>query len=114
VIAGERDAIVPPANALMLARHLPEARCHVLAGEDHMMLLDPDSRVHSLLRDFFSTPTLDRSAAWTDGVTVDDDVLRAALSNAPSVQPFRALNSIYRRWVTLPPVQRLAERLGLL
>jgi hypothetical protein len=79
-----------------------------------MMLLDPDSRAHSLLLDFFSSPTLDRSAAWTDGVVVDDDVLRGALRDAPGVQPFRALNSIYRRWVGLPPVQRLAERLGLL
>jgi pimeloyl-ACP methyl ester carboxylesterase len=114
VIAGEHDEIVPPANAVMLAHYLPEARCHVLAGEDHMLLLGPDSRVHSLLRDFFSTPTLDRSAAWTDGVTVDDDIFRAALRDAPSVQPFKALNSIYRRWVTLPPVLRLADRLGLL
>lgn len=114
VIAGEHDALVPAANALMLARHLPEARCHVLAGEDHMLLLDPGSSVHSLLVDFFSAPTLDRSAAWTDGVTVDDDMLAAAVRDAPSSQPFRALNAIYRRWITLPPVRRLGERLGLL
>jgi pimeloyl-ACP methyl ester carboxylesterase len=114
VIAGERDGLVPLANALLLARHLPNARCQVLAGEGHMMLLDPDSRAHSLLLDFFSSPTLDRSAAWTDGVVVDDHVLRGALRDAPGVQPFRALNSIYRRWVGLPPVQRLAERLGLM
>ena len=114
VIAGERDAIVPPANALMLARHLAHGRCHVLAGEDHMLLLDPDSRIHPLLLDFFSSPTLDRSAAWTDGVIVDDDLFREALRDAPSAQPFRTLNSIYRRWVGLPPVQRLAERLGLM
>ncbi|HTE61082.1 MAG TPA: alpha/beta fold hydrolase, partial [Solirubrobacteraceae bacterium] len=114
VIAGERDGLVPPANALMLARHLPDARCHVLAGEGHMLLLDADSKAHSLLLDFFSSPTLDRSAAWTDGVVVDDHVLRGALRDAPGVQPFRALNSIYRRWVGLTPVQRLADRLGLL
>ena len=114
VIAGERDRLVPPVNALLLARHLPCGRCHVLAGEGHLMLSDPDSSAHSLLVDFFSSPTLDRSAAWTDGVIVDDDVFRAALRDAPGVQPFRALNSIYRRWVGLPPVQRLAERLGLL
>jgi hypothetical protein len=29
------------------------------------------------------------------------------------VQPFRTLNSVYRRWVALAPVQRLADRLGL-
>ena len=114
VIGGERDGLVPVANTLMLARHLPHARCHVLAGEGHMMMLDRDSRAHSLLLDFFSSPTLDRCAAWTDGVVVDDDVLRAALRDAPGLQPFRALNSTYRRWVGLPPVRRLAERLGLL
>jgi pimeloyl-ACP methyl ester carboxylesterase len=114
VIAGERDGLVPLANSLMLARHLPHGRCHVLADEGHMMLLDPDSGAHALLLDFFSSPTLDRCAAWTDGVVVDDDVLRGALRDARGVQPFRALNSIYRGWVRLPPVQRLAERLGLL
>jgi pimeloyl-ACP methyl ester carboxylesterase len=113
VIAGERDRLVPPANALLLARHLPHARCHVLAGEDHLMLLDPDSRAHSLLVDFFSSPTLNRSAAWTDGLVVDDYGLRKALRDTAGVQPIRTLNSIYRRWVGLPPVQRLADRLGL-
>jgi pimeloyl-ACP methyl ester carboxylesterase len=56
VIAGERDRLVPPVNALLLARHLPCGRCHVLAGEGHLMLSDPDSSAHSLLVDFFSSP----------------------------------------------------------
>jgi pimeloyl-ACP methyl ester carboxylesterase len=113
VIAGERDRLVPPANALLLARHLPFGRCHLLAGEGHLMLLDPDSSAHSLLVDFFSSPTLTDSAAWSDGSVVDDEVLAGALRNAAGVQPIRTLNSIYRRWVALPPVQRLAEGLGL-
>ena len=114
VITGERDGLVPVANALLLARHVPHGRCHVLPGEGHLMLLDADSRARSLLLDFFSSPTLEGSAAWTDGVVVDDDVLGAALREASGMQPFRTLNSIYRRWVDLPPVQRLAGRLGLL
>jgi hypothetical protein len=77
------------------------------------MMLDPDSSAHSLLVDFFSSPTLNHSAAWTDGIVVDDHGLRGALRNAAGVQPIRTLNSIYRRWVDLPPVQRLAGRLGL-
>jgi pimeloyl-ACP methyl ester carboxylesterase len=113
VIAGERDRLVPPANALLLARHLPCGRCHVLAGEGHLMLLDPDSSAHPLLADFFSSPTLDDSAAWRDGFVVDDDDLSGALRSAAGVQPIRTLNSIYRRWVALPPVARLADRLGL-
>jgi pimeloyl-ACP methyl ester carboxylesterase len=113
VIAGERDRLVPPANALLLARHLPCGRCHVLAGEGHLMLQDPDSSAHALLVDFFSSPTLNDSAAWTDGLVVDDHGLSGALRNAAGVQPIRTMNSIYRRWVGLPPVQRLAERLGL-
>jgi pimeloyl-ACP methyl ester carboxylesterase len=113
VIAGERDRLVPPANALLLARHLPGGRCHVLGGEGHLMLSDPDSSAHALLVDFFSSPTLNHSAAWTDGLVVDDHVLSGALRNAAGVQPIRTMNSIYRRWVGLVPVQRLAERLGL-
>jgi pimeloyl-ACP methyl ester carboxylesterase len=113
VIAGERDRLVPPANALLLARHLPCGRCHVLAGEGHLMLQDPDSSAHALLVDFFSSPTLNDSAAWTDGLVVDDHGLSGALRNSAGVQPIRTMNSIYRRWVGLPPVQRLAERLGL-
>jgi poly(3-hydroxyoctanoate) depolymerase len=114
VLAGERDRLVPPVNALMLARHLPCGRCHVVAAEGHLMLQDPGSSAHSLLADFFSSPTLNESAAWTDGIVVDDGGLREALRNAAGVQPIRALNSIYRRWVELPPVLRLADRLGLL
>jgi pimeloyl-ACP methyl ester carboxylesterase len=113
VVAGERDRLVPPANALLLARHLPSARCHVVSGEGHLMLVDPASKVHSLLVDFFSSPTLDHSAAWTDGLVVDDYQLQGALHGAAGVEPIRTMNSIYRRWVALPPVQRLAERLGL-
>jgi pimeloyl-ACP methyl ester carboxylesterase len=113
VIAGGGDRLVPPVNALILARHLPRGRCHVLVGEGHLMLSYPDSRAHSLLVDFFSSPTLDDSAAWSDGSVVDDHDLRAALRGAAGVQPIRTMNSIYRRWVALPPVQRLAERLRL-
>ena len=114
VIAGERDRLVPLANALMLARFLPHGRCHVLAGEGHMMLLERESRAYSLLLDFFSSPTLDACAAWTDGLVVDDDTLLQALQEAPGGQPFKALNWIYRHWIDLPPVHGLADRLGLL
>jgi poly(3-hydroxyoctanoate) depolymerase len=114
VIAGKRDRLVPPANALLLAHHLPCARCHVLPGEGHLMLLDTYSSAHSLLVDFFSSPTLSRSAAWTDGIVVDDYILRRALRPGAGVRPIRTVNSLYRRWVGLPPVQQLAERLGLL
>jgi hypothetical protein len=78
------------------------------------MLLDPRSSAHSLLVDFFSSPTINRSAAWTDGLVVDEDDLRKALRDTPGVRPVRAINSIYRGWVALPPVRRLAARLGLL
>jgi hypothetical protein len=71
VLSGEGDELVPPANGVQLARLLPECRLHILEGEGHLMVFDPESASLPLLEDFFSSPV--PSAAWTTGTSVDDD-----------------------------------------
>jgi poly(3-hydroxyoctanoate) depolymerase len=100
VLNGERDTLVQPANGVQLARLLPECRLHVLPGEGHLFVCDPESRALPLLADFFSSRTLARSHAWTSGTAVDDDVtVETAFEAAGGAQPHRALSDAFRRFV---------------
>ena len=113
VLAGAQDRIVPPANGALLSHLLFESRLHVLPDEGHLMLFDPESRAHDLLADFLSTPALKDSEAWLSGDVVDQDQLGEALRTADGVQPIKAMSSLYRRWVGLPAVRRIADELHL-
>jgi poly(3-hydroxyoctanoate) depolymerase len=100
VLQGEGDELVPPANALQLARHLPESRVHILEGDGHLFVYDPDSAALPLLDDFFSAPTLEDSVAWTSGGIVDDDTkVEAAFAVSIGATPHRELSALYRRFV---------------
>jgi pimeloyl-ACP methyl ester carboxylesterase len=99
VLHGQADHLVPPANAVQLARLLPVARLHVLADEGHFVVFDPASPALSLLEDFFTSPTPEASVAWSSGTLVDDDAaLEAAFATSAGAQPYRALSAIYRRF----------------
>jgi pimeloyl-ACP methyl ester carboxylesterase len=113
VIAGGQDRIVPPANGALLSHLLFESRLHVLPNEGHLMLFDPAGDAHDLLADFFSSPTLNESEAWLAGEVVDDEALEESLRQAPGIQPIKAMSAVYRRWVALPSVRRLADELHL-
>jgi hypothetical protein len=113
VLAGGRDRIVPPANGALLSHLMFESRLHVLPTDGHLMLFDPDSEAHDLLGDFFSSPGLNESEAWLAGEVVDEDALAEALRGAQGIQPIKAMSALYRRWVGLPSVQRLADELHL-
>jgi pimeloyl-ACP methyl ester carboxylesterase len=100
VLAGDEDRLVPAANAVQLARLLPESRLHVIPGEGHLFVCDPESRSLPLLEDFFTSGTLARSHAWQSGTEVsDDETVEAALAAAGGAQPHRALSDAYRRYV---------------
>ncbi|HTX13112.1 MAG TPA: alpha/beta fold hydrolase [Solirubrobacteraceae bacterium] len=113
VFAGGQDRIVPPANGALLSHLMSESRLHVLPREGHLMLFDPHSRSHELLADFFSTPALEDSEAWVSGDVVDEDQLRETLRASDGLQPIKVLSAIYRGWVGLPAVRRLADDLHL-
>jgi pimeloyl-ACP methyl ester carboxylesterase len=108
VLAGECDRLVPPANGRLLASQLPDSRLHLLPGEGHLMLFDPDSAALPLLADFFGSRLLNGSAAWSSGERVEDDAdVERALRDAPGAQPLKALSAAYRGWVRTPLVQRV-------
>ena len=108
VLAGERDRLVPPANGRLLASQLPNSRLHVLDGEGHLMLFDPESAALPLLEDFFGSRLLNASSAWTGGEVVADDAgVERALREAPGAQPMKAFSAAYRGWVRTPLVRRV-------
>jgi 3-oxoadipate enol-lactonase len=50
LIAGEHDRSTPPSDMEEMARSLPHARLHVLAGASHMAVLEQPERVGELVR----------------------------------------------------------------
>jgi pimeloyl-ACP methyl ester carboxylesterase len=104
VLSGEGDELVPPANGVQLTRLLSESRLHLLAGEGHLMVFDPESGALPLLEDFFSSAVVGRSRAWSTGASIDDDdAVERAFSQSVGAQPYRALSDAFRHYVRRYP-----------
>jgi len=100
VVHGDGDRLVPAANAVQLARHLPCSRLHVAPGEGHLLVFDSESAALPLLVDFFGSPTLADSRAWTTGLVVDDDAaVERAFDDSPSTEPYRTISAAFRHIV---------------
>jgi pimeloyl-ACP methyl ester carboxylesterase len=100
ILHGDADQLVPPANGVQLARLLPDSRLHLLPGEGHFVVFDPESGALPLLEDFFSSRTLSDSAAWSTGTVVgEDETVEAAFQESGGAQPYRALSSAFRLFV---------------
>jgi pimeloyl-ACP methyl ester carboxylesterase len=100
VVHGDGDRLVPPANAVQLARHLPVSRMHVVPDEGHLLVFDSESAALPRLADFFASPTLGKSEAWATGTVVDDDAtVEHAFAGTRGTEPYRALSSAFRRVV---------------
>jgi pimeloyl-ACP methyl ester carboxylesterase len=54
VLAGESDPLVPPANAQILARLLPSARRHIVAGGGHLFLLERAAELVPIIDGFLA------------------------------------------------------------
>jgi poly(3-hydroxyoctanoate) depolymerase len=78
VVAGGRDRLVPPGNAVQLAQLLPTSRLHVLPDAAHLLMLYRDGAVARLLADFFSSRSLERSKAWRTGLAPQAAALERA------------------------------------
>jgi poly(3-hydroxyoctanoate) depolymerase len=98
VLSGERDELVPAANGIQLARLLQNSRLHVLAGEGHLFMWDPEAAAVPLVEDFLRAESPTESDAWSRGTAVDDDaVVEEAFASANGAQPHRALSMAFRR-----------------
>ena len=64
VLAGDHDPIVPPRNARILTRRIPDARLELVPGAGHLLLLDQAERCATLITDF-----IDRGSPHGDGPT---------------------------------------------
>jgi pimeloyl-ACP methyl ester carboxylesterase len=64
VVTGSDDRVTVPANAVQLARLIGNSRLHLLPGEGHLALFDPESRAQPLLADFFSASDLATATSW--------------------------------------------------
>jgi poly(3-hydroxyoctanoate) depolymerase len=65
VLAGGNDRLVPPRNAVQLARSLPNSTLHLLPDAAHHDMFDEERGGALLLADFFSSPSLAASVAWS-------------------------------------------------
>jgi poly(3-hydroxyalkanoate) depolymerase len=52
VLAGDRDPIVPPRNARLLARRIPAAQLELVPGAGHLLLLDQPDHCAAVIADF--------------------------------------------------------------
>jgi len=101
VLTGERDELIPSANGVQLTRLLKHSRLHVLAGEGHLFMWDPETAAVPLVEDFLRAPSQAESEAWASGATVGDDAaVERAFASARGAQPHRALSMAYRRLVS--------------
>jgi hypothetical protein len=98
VLAGDDDPILPLVNSLLLAQRIPRARLLQAHGEGHLLLLDPDSAVHPVIRDFVRCDDLRSSEAHARTVEVDEATVRAALreDGVRLPHPVRVLNALTR------------------
>jgi pimeloyl-ACP methyl ester carboxylesterase len=78
IISGGRDRLIPPRNAVQLARLLQTSRLHVLPDSAHLLMNDQGGAAPRLLADFFSAPLLGRSTAWTTGLVPGGDAWEQA------------------------------------
>jgi len=70
VLAGDDDPIVPLANARILARLIPAASLHVIAGGGHLFVLEPPAAVADRVSEFLSAPAAARTAGVNRGMSV--------------------------------------------
>lgn len=103
VVTGDDDPLTPLANSAMMTHGLPNARLVVLAGEGHLVVMDPESRGHEAIRDFLDAETASDSLVWKAGTIVDAEQVRSELAAAGrQLPPLSYANErARRRWLAL-------------
>lgn len=103
VVTGDDDPLTPLANSAMMTHGLREARLAVLPGEGHLVVMDPESRGHEVIRDFLDAETPSSSAVWQNAIDVDEQYVRSQLATVRrQVPPLSFVNARARqRWLAL-------------
>lgn len=72
IMAGDRDAIVPMANAHILNFSLPNSRLHVVEDGGHLFLVTKAEETVSVLHDFLDEPmeAMQAKSIWEQGFTL--------------------------------------------
>ncbi len=70
VLAGDRDRIVPLANARILKAMIPKARLHVFEDAGHLFILSRADDVITIMRDFLDAPSGEAATEQTDAMKV--------------------------------------------
>ena len=97
VVTGDDDPLVPPANSVLIAHRLPQARLLVVPGEGHLLLMDASSAALAPILEFVTAESPHASLTWRDAERVDDDRERAALAAAGrSLQPLAIAGALMR------------------
>ncbi|HEY2258135.1 MAG TPA: alpha/beta fold hydrolase [Solirubrobacteraceae bacterium] len=107
VVAGDDDPVMPLANALLLARHIPQARLLVAPGEGHLLLMDGSSAALPAINSFLSAAQARDSRAWQEATAVDQPMLDAGLgaSRDSLINPWGLISAAVRelrRWQAPP------------
>lgn len=102
VVAGDDDPLLPAVNSLLLAERIPHARMLLAHGEGHLLLLDPDSAAHPVIRDFLTSAAPATSEACERTVTVDRRMVEAAMPRRPQPHLAWALNTAMRALYSRP------------
>ncbi len=102
VVTGDDDPLTPLANSAMMTHGLPQARLVVLAGEGHLVVMDPESQGHHAIRDFLDAETVNQSKVWQRATVVDERYVRSQLATVKrQVPPLSLLNHRAReRWLS--------------
>ena len=101
VITGDDDPLVPPANSLLLASRLRQARLATVPGEGHLLLFDDHGAAHPVIREFLLAPSLAGSTSWQEADRIDRSRADAALAGRGSRPfPWGLFNAVVRRGLT--------------
>lgn len=104
VVSGDDDPLSPLANAILIARLLPNGRLLVASGEGHLLFADANSPVIEPIREFLCAEALDEAPVWREATLVSDEDLRSAIPPAWfQAQPWGAIGALMRRrWLRSP------------
>jgi poly(3-hydroxyoctanoate) depolymerase len=100
VLHGMADELVPPGNAVLLARLLPNSRLQLVPQGGHLVAFDPRTPAVSFLEEFFRSRHVEESPAWSTGLVVDrDETVEVAFASSVGDEMLGAMSSAYRRYV---------------